>query len=220
MLVGEHGILWIGLRWVGHVEPASPTALAVDDLTGRAGFDTRFDSLVVADRNARITIVEDRITSLLGHTPSELVDTSLFDHVHPDEQTAARAWFAREAEHPDNREPVPVLRFRHRDGGWRRCEAPARNRLADPRLRGVVLGLRYVGAAAARTTGTVTRAQWGTLTPVEQEIVTAVSSGLANKEIAARRSVKVATIEAQLTGIYRKLGVRNRAQLVAEAHAR
>lgn len=51
------------------------------------------------------------------------------------------------------------------------------------------------------------------LTPREQEVAELVTAGLANKEIAARLSVSVHTVEKHLTRAYAKLGVRSRGQL-------
>lgn len=51
------------------------------------------------------------------------------------------------------------------------------------------------------------------LTPTESEIAGLVADGLRNREIAARMFVSESTVEAHLTRTYRKLGLRNRADL-------
>ena len=51
------------------------------------------------------------------------------------------------------------------------------------------------------------------LTPTESEIAGLVADGLRNREIAARMFVSESTVEAHLTRTYRKLGLRNRAEL-------
>jgi DNA-binding NarL/FixJ family response regulator len=53
----------------------------------------------------------------------------------------------------------------------------------------------------------------GELTPTEQHIAQLAASGLTNRQIATARFVSPKTVEAQLTRVYRKLGVRSRAQL-------
>jgi len=50
----------------------------------------------------------------------------------------------------------------------------------------------------------------GALTPTERRIAELVASGRSNPEIAATLYISVKTIEANLTRIYRKLGVRSR----------
>ena len=53
------------------------------------------------------------------------------------------------------------------------------------------------------------------LTPAELEVASLVSEGKRNKEIAAALWMSEKTVEAHLSRIYRKLGVRNRAELAA-----
>jgi DNA-binding CsgD family transcriptional regulator len=52
------------------------------------------------------------------------------------------------------------------------------------------------------------------LTPAEARIAERVARGLTNREVAAELVIEVHTVEAALTRIYGKLGVRSRAQLV------
>jgi LuxR family transcriptional regulator, maltose regulon positive regulatory protein len=52
------------------------------------------------------------------------------------------------------------------------------------------------------------------LTEREWEVATAVASGASNSEIASELFMSYKTVEAHLTRVYRKLGVRNRTQLV------
>ncbi|MDQ1136511.1 DNA-binding CsgD family transcriptional regulator [Microbacterium sp. SORGH_AS 1204] len=57
-----------------------------------------------------------------------------------------------------------------------------------------------------------------TLTSQEREVVALVGRGLRNREIAASLFISLRTVELRLTGIYRKLGVNSRVQLVALLH--
>lgn len=59
----------------------------------------------------------------------------------------------------------------------------------------------------------------GVLTQVEQRIAELVAAGRTNPEIAAALFVSRRTVEAALTRCYRKLGVRNRAELVSAINA-
>jgi DNA-binding CsgD family transcriptional regulator len=67
-------------------------------------------------------------------------------------------------------------------------------------------------AEAARIGGR--RAGGSELTPTEQRVANLVCDGLANKQIAATLMVTVGSVEAHLTRIYAKLGVRSRTDLV------
>jgi DNA-binding NarL/FixJ family response regulator len=53
----------------------------------------------------------------------------------------------------------------------------------------------------------------GALTPAEQRIAELVARGLTNREVAAELILAVHTVEATLTRIYGKLGVRSRTEL-------
>jgi len=55
------------------------------------------------------------------------------------------------------------------------------------------------------------------LTRTEHTIVTKIGSGLRNKKIAAELFVSESTVEAHLTRIYRKLGIRGRSDLAGLA---
>jgi DNA-binding NarL/FixJ family response regulator len=58
------------------------------------------------------------------------------------------------------------------------------------------------------------------LSPREREVLQLVASGSTNKEIAAALSIGAETVKTMLARIYAKLGVRRRAEAVAEAHNR
>jgi DNA-binding CsgD family transcriptional regulator len=51
------------------------------------------------------------------------------------------------------------------------------------------------------------------LTPTEQRIAELATSGMTNRDVAAALFISLKTVEANLTQIYRKLGIRSRAQL-------
>jgi predicted ATPase/class 3 adenylate cyclase/DNA-binding CsgD family transcriptional regulator len=58
---------------------------------------------------------------------------------------------------------------------------------------------------------------WESLTPTELEVLNHAAAGLTNAEIAERMFISPATVKVHLAHIYAKLGIRNRAQLTAEA---
>jgi DNA-binding CsgD family transcriptional regulator len=63
------------------------------------------------------------------------------------------------------------------------------------------------------------RAAGGGLTPSEHRVAELVASGLSNKEVAAQMFVTVRTVEAHLSSVYAKLGVRSRTQLAGRLDA-
>lgn len=54
------------------------------------------------------------------------------------------------------------------------------------------------------------------LTPRELEVLTAISEGLGNKSIAGRLDISLHTVKFHIESIFRKLGVRTRAEAVAK----
>lgn len=56
----------------------------------------------------------------------------------------------------------------------------------------------------------------GTLTPAEERIAALVAEGRTNKEVASELYLSVHTVEATLTRVYSKLGVRSRTRLARE----
>jgi DNA-binding CsgD family transcriptional regulator len=77
------------------------------------------------------------------------------------------------------------------------------------------LGARLWAARAHAELGRISgrRPASGDLTATEAQLAALAAEGLANKEIATRLHLSVHTVEAHLTRIYRKLGVRSRTAL-------
>jgi len=64
------------------------------------------------------------------------------------------------------------------------------------------------------------RAGWESLTPTELEVVELVRDGCTNAEIGKRMFVSTRTVQAHLTRLFAKLGIRSRAELAAIAAER
>ncbi len=58
---------------------------------------------------------------------------------------------------------------------------------------------------------------WGSLTPMEQDVVRLVREGLGNKDIGARLFISPRTVQTHLTHVYAKLGLTSRVQLIQDA---
>jgi DNA-binding NarL/FixJ family response regulator len=66
-------------------------------------------------------------------------------------------------------------------------------------------------AALARTN--VRPSRTTELAPSEQRVAELTASGMTNRDVAARLFISPKTVEVNLTGIYRKLGIHSRAEL-------
>jgi DNA-binding NarL/FixJ family response regulator len=86
--------------------------------------------------------------------------------------------------------------------------------LADSRDRFAGMGASpWAAQAAAELERVAPGRPSGELTPTESRIANLVVRGRRNREIAGELFMSVATVEAHLTRIYRKLGVRSRTEL-------
>lgn len=76
---------------------------------------------------------------------------------------------------------------------------------------GAPLWARKAKAELARIPGRTTSS--GAMTETERRVAELVADGLSNKEVAARLFISVRTVEANLSKVYAKLGVRSRTEL-------
>ena len=156
----------------------------VDNAWARAGADRGRGAILVASGQA-----EDAVAPL--RASAEAFDTLGF---RPD---AARAVLLQ---------GQALLR-----GGHRTAAADA---LDDARERFASMGARsWEGQALEELERSAPGRASGTLTPTERRIAELVAEGLKNRQIAETIFVSVATIEAHLTRIYRKLQIRSRTEL-------
>jgi PAS domain S-box-containing protein len=81
--------------------------------------------------------VSSAITPLAGYAPADLVGRHYRDIIHPDDcELAARAF--DQVLVSGHAGPI-TLRYRHNNGAWRTIRASARNFLADPSARAIVV---------------------------------------------------------------------------------
>ncbi|MEO3930829.1 AAA family ATPase [Micromonosporaceae bacterium B7E4] len=98
----------------------------------------------------------------------------------------------------------------------RKLKAPARDALSQAGQLFDQLGAPLWSARAGAELDRCGQRQAtaGELTPTERRVSDLVAAGLTNTEVGARMFISAKTVEANLTRIYRKLGVRNRRDLV------
>jgi DNA-binding CsgD family transcriptional regulator len=89
--------------------------------------------------------------------------------------------------------------------------------LASLEAMGVPLWAERARAELGRISG---RARSGGLTPTERRVADLVAEGRSNKEVADALFVTVRTVEANLTRVYAKLGIRSRTELASRCARR
>ncbi|KMO94922.1 response regulator [Streptomyces roseus] len=87
-----------------------------------------------------------------------------------------------------------------------------------PRLLTRLISTYVRSSARPRPTATATAAAPDGLTPRELEIWQLMATGLDNAEIADDLEISVSTVKNHITGVFTKLGVRDRAQAVIAAY--
>jgi DNA-binding CsgD family transcriptional regulator len=124
-------------------------------------------------------------------------------------------------------EPIPFERARTEHAYGERLRRSGRRKRAREVLHRAVVAFDELGATAfaSRTRAELaasgarlrtTAAARESLTPRETQVALAVAEGASNEEVAAVLYVTPKTVEYHLTRVYRKLGLRSRAELVRE----
>jgi DNA-binding CsgD family transcriptional regulator len=122
------------------------------------------------------------------------------------------------------RQRTGQVRFPMYQAGYDAVVAATREALGESefdaaRAEGAGLSTEEAIAYAQRGRGERKRptSGWGSLTPMEQDVVQLVREGLGNKDIGARLFISPRTVQTHLTHVYAKLGLISRVQLVQEA---
>jgi DNA-binding NarL/FixJ family response regulator len=195
-----------GIRHPG-VEPALPDAVeaaAVEDLAGGRALLERLEARVEALDSTWLRAVAARARGsvLLGAGRSDGAIESLREAVEALEGSGHA---------PDAARTLLVLGRTHVRAGQRTAAADAfADALGRFESMGAVLWARGCEQELERV---APGRSVGELTPTEERLAGLVAEGATNKEIASAMYLSVATVEAHLTRIYRKLHLRSRSDL-------
>jgi PAS domain S-box-containing protein len=102
---------------------------------------------VLCDAQGQVRYASPAAQRLLGHEPAAMLQTQVFDWLHPEDVVHAQAELADVLAF-SNSGDESIFRVRHADGSWRHLAMLANNCLADPAVGGVVLNLRDVSGRA------------------------------------------------------------------------
>ena len=119
-------------------------ALRLSERRFRSLVQNSSDLVIVLSPDAAIQYVSPSVGRLLGYRPEELLGTTAYAWLHPDDVPTARVMFHRRLTLP-NAPLIPmVYRVRHRHGEWRYMEMLSTNLVDEPSVRGIVVNMRDV----------------------------------------------------------------------------
>lgn len=101
------------------------------------------DLVSILDSEGRITFQNRAFSDLLGYGPDELIGSTAFELIHPDDVGRIAASFDRAVGGAEVESAE--ARLRRKDGSWQPMEVLASNLLDDPDIEGFVCILRDVG---------------------------------------------------------------------------
>ena len=120
----------------GHVEGDALGAVAAALLASAS------EMVVITDGEGRLRYANGATRTVLGFDPSEIVGSSVFDYIHPEEVADAVDSLASTVARGELHAVPLELRVRAADGTWRCLEVVATNLLADPNVSGMVFSCR------------------------------------------------------------------------------
>lgn len=197
---------------MGYANPGAIPAMpnAIEALASAGDIDAAARLLPELERQAE-RLDNDLVRAMVERARSVLLLATGAPEAAAAAAGAAAASFDRLGFRPD------AARARITEGrAWIRAHrrSHAAEVLADARARFVAMGATLWAARATEELERVAPGRaTGAITATEGRIAQLVAEGLQNREIAGTLFLSVATVEAHLTRIYRKLDLRSRAEL-------
>jgi len=118
-------------------------ALHASEQRFRALVENSADAIKLLDAQGTVLYSSQSLRGLLGYLPEEILDTSVFLYLHPEDAGSLRETFCALLQSPG----IPYrleYRCRHKNGKWRFLESTLTNRLAEAAVAAVVVNERDV----------------------------------------------------------------------------
>ncbi|MGB8646934.1 MAG: PAS domain S-box protein [Anaerolineae bacterium] len=103
--------------------------------------DNSLDPIGILNADGIIYYISPAVERVVGGRVEELIGTSVFDYLHPDDLAQARQLFEEGIKVPGQTAQIE-LRVLDADGSWRIVEAVAKNLIDNPAVVGVVFNFR------------------------------------------------------------------------------
>lgn len=93
--------------------------------------------IMITDRNGNAFYVSEGYFHMLGYTPNEVEDTSMWNYVHHADVSATKALYSKMAE--TNQKTSSCLRLHHKNGEWVRICSDRVPIIDDDEIKGYVV---------------------------------------------------------------------------------
>jgi len=189
----------------------------------RALIETFPDGIVILGSELEVKYENPSISRILGYQPGEFIGKDTFAVIHPDDMPRVASRLTNMIHNPDDTGSHAQCRARHKDGTWRVVDAVANNLLHDPIVKGIVIVVHKVSRRSkdvqelAEDAAALVTAKKYHLTETENTVLSLITKGKSNPQIAEHLVVSPSTVRFHVTSILRKLGVTSRTEAAAIA---
>ncbi len=109
----------------------------------RSMIENASDIVTIVDPDGTVVFQSEPTRHILGYDPDELVGSSIFQHVHPEDRERVAARFVEATEEDETRTETIEFRMQRDDGTWIWMEATGRTDQPDP-FDGYVINSREI----------------------------------------------------------------------------
>jgi PAS domain S-box-containing protein len=191
--------------------------------TFRALVEDSPDSIVILGGDLELLYVNPSTARILGYDREEYVGKDTLSAIHPDDMSKAARWITKVYQTPGDTSSHEQLRVRHKDGTWRVFDVVGKNMLHNPAVRGMIVVMHEVSKRAqhdqtlAEEAAAEAMAKEYHLTRSEHLVLTLLTEGRSNSQIAEELVVSPSTVRFHVTSIFHKLGVTSRTEAATVA---
>lgn len=125
------------------VNSGAQAAVRASEERFRSLIQNASDVVTVLDADGIRRYVSPSVERMLGYQPDELIGTSFFASVHPDDAGRVMTFHLERLANPLLTAPIE-FRYRGKDGAWHHLEASFNNLLREPLVGGIVVNARDV----------------------------------------------------------------------------
>jgi PAS domain S-box-containing protein len=215
-------------RRIAELEASETQGIRLEELPGReedifqALVEHSPDGIVLLDSELEIIYENPSAARILGYESGEFVGKDTLGVIHPDDMSKSARRLTRMIQNPDDTGSHAQLRVRHKDGAWRVVDVVANNLLHNPTVRGIIVVIHKISRhwwdeRAWAEDAAPEMAKGYHLTESEYRILTLLSEGKSNSQIAEQLVVSPSTVRFHVTSILRKMGATSRTAAAAIA---